>query len=426
MPQQIITENPGNKTPGKKSPGTKNPGTPGKNSGIGAAGSVPSPLTALFTTATSHRENIVTLTTFVVSIFILTAVSLFRTDENAALLENRVAAPFPKFAFHRKELHDFPQAFEAWFSDRFAFKSKLVGARNYFLLKALSTSGTPSVILGKNNFLFWAEEDETTLIRHDAPFTEKQLNAWKNVLETRSKWCGDNGMDYYYVIAPSKATIYRENLPDYYPLSNPKSRREQLLEYLKNTKANVKVFDLTPALMESKKGGVRYYLTDSHWNQLGAHAACVQLVNKIIERHPSVGKPISDADLFVAPVEIKNGDLARMLGLMGWINEPNLQLGWKSPAKYKWNFYGKDYTNFYKTEDTAPRAAITNGSTQPTAIMFHDSFTCFLRMYLSCNFSKIGYFWQPNFDRALLLKEHPKIVLQEQIENKLYKEVPAP
>ncbi len=375
--------------------------------------------------ARSNTENIILLANFILTIFILTTISLFRTDENAALIENRVAAPLPKFSLAPKLLHDFPQAFEAWFSDRFAFKSKLVGIRNYFLLKVLDTSGTPSVILGKNNFLFWAEEDETTLIRHDAPFTEKQLQTWKSVLESRSKWCQEHGMDYYYVIAPSKATIYRENLPSYYPLSNPKSRREQLLEYLHNTKAKVKIVDLTPALMASKKGGVRYYLTDSHWNQLGAHAACMYLVNKMNERHPELGKPISDSDLFVAPVEIKNGDLARMLGLMGWINESNLQLGWKSPAKYKWEFYSNEYRNLYRNEDTQPRAAITAGSNQPTAIMFHDSFTCFLRMFLSCNFSKIGYFWQPDFDRELLLKEHPQIVLQEQIENKLYKEVPA-
>ncbi len=403
--------NSANANPANANPANVNPAN------VGAA------LAARYTT-TSNAENIVVLATFILVLFTLTSISLFRTDDNAALIENRVAAPFPKFSLHRKDLRNFQTAFETWFTDRFAFKSNLVGARNFFLLKALNTSGSPPVIIGKNNFLFWKDDGQLALIRHDYPFTEWQLLAWKNLLEGRSKWCQEHGMDYYYVIAPSKATIYRENLPDCYTVSNPKSRREQLLDYLKDTHSSVKVVDLTPALMASKKSRIRYYYTDTHWNQLGAQAGCVQLINTISKRHPTVGKPISEPDIFVAPFVYSTGDLARLLGVLGMINEDNLFYVFKNPGKYKWQFYSNEYRNELGVEASRPQFATIKGSTQPTAIMFHDSFTSALSIFLSCNFSKIGYFWQPDFDRDLVLKEHPQIVLQEQVENKLYLEIP--
>ena len=55
----------------------------------------------------------------------------------------------------------------------------------------------------------------------------------------------------------------------------------------------------------------------------------------------------------------------------------------------------------------------------PRAVMFRDSFAIWLTPLLSENFSHIRYSWQYTFDREIIERERPDIVIQEMVERVL-------
>jgi len=57
--------------------------------------------------------------------------------------------------------------------------------------------------------------------------------------------------------------------------------------------------------------------------------------------------------------------------------------------------------------------------------MFRDSFSCYMiDLYLPKHFSRISFFWQPEFNESIVLREKPNIVLQESVECSLYSPLP--
>jgi hypothetical protein len=55
----------------------------------------------------------------------------------------------------------------------------------------------------------------------------------------------------------------------------------------------------------------------------------------------------------------------------------------------------------------------------PRAVMFRDSFAIWLVPLLSENFSHILYSWQYTFDREIVERERPDVVIQEMVERVL-------
>ena len=52
----------------------------------------------------------------------------------------------------------------------------------------------------------------------------------------------------------------------------------------------------------------------------------------------------------------------------------------------------------------------------PRAVMFRDSFATWLIPMLSENFSRILFSWQYTFNREIVEREHPDVVIQEMVE----------
>ena len=59
------------------------------------------------------------------------------------------------------------------------------------------------------------------------------------------------------------------------------------------------------------------------------------------------------------------------------------------------------------------------GMDWPRAVMFRDSFATWLIPFLVDHFRRITFSWQYTFDRELVEKEHPDVVIQEMVERVL-------
>ena len=82
-------------------------------------------------------------------------------------------------------------------------------------------------------------------------FTKEELNDFARSLTKIDDWLKNRGIEYLYIIAPNKHTIYFEHLPDYIKKINDKSAMDQLMSIQKHT--NVNVLDLRDCLFDEKK-----------------------------------------------------------------------------------------------------------------------------------------------------------------------------
>ena len=136
------------------------------------------------------------------------------TNNPEISLEKRWLAKLPDLPSDFESLRKFPNLFERYFRDHMGSRNWLVKQYSRALL-SLNTSPKNRVVLGKNNWLFYADERTIQDYQNTELFTEEQLQIWGDSLVARHNALAERGIDYLFVIAPNKHTIYGEYLPDY-------------------------------------------------------------------------------------------------------------------------------------------------------------------------------------------------------------------
>lgn len=199
---------------------------------------------------------------------------------------------------------------EKSFSSRSPLRKDLINLNATIKISGLGFSPTSKAILGKNGMFFEGygqrrvEDDITGSFDNITdymgliPFTESELEDWLVCLEERYYWLKEQGIDYIFALAPTKALVYPENLPSRIlnlktRLSRP-TRYEQLVTYMKE-KSLVPVVDLRTLLIAAKqqtmekKGNddlLLYYKTDFHWNYYGSFLAYRAIIDEINRAYP--------------------------------------------------------------------------------------------------------------------------------------------
>src|ERR1700682_1822498 len=137
---------------------------------------------------------------FLAAICLPAADVLFDLDPTR-LTEKRRLAPPPPVRLSQPLEVSYTAAFESWWSDNFGFRRSLVVGYSRALL-ALGVSPTPSVIVGRSGWLFFAGDEALASYRAVQPFTEAELAGWQQRIETRRDWLAARGIRYIVVIGP--------------------------------------------------------------------------------------------------------------------------------------------------------------------------------------------------------------------------------
>ncbi|PWT95042.1 MAG: hypothetical protein C5B53_12030 [Candidatus Melainabacteria bacterium] len=368
------------------------------------------------------NENLIIAFSFALCLFIFFAVSAAKClSKKAVLNENREPAKFPEVAFTGASISSFPHGFEEYFDDRFAFRDRIIADRTLLYLKLFRVSGSSKVIIGKNKFFFYSDDVNLPMIMGSRPFTEPELRSWKELLERRQSWCQARGIDYIFVLAPTKPSIYSEFLPDEYGQRSRRTRTDQLLDFLKQTRSSVQVVDLRASLRAHKGVLPLFLLTDTHWNQLGAYYGYKAIIDALTPRHPNLVAPVPLSDLNLRPYHFVKGDLSRMQGVLGIITETNVAVDHKQPVQACLVRDSQFTENKLGFPVTGAFGYHQERKDLPSAVMFRDSFACYMiELYLPQQFSRISFFWQPDFSQSIVQREKPEIVVQEILESNLY------
>ncbi|HYG87020.1 MAG TPA: hypothetical protein VD978_12240 [Azospirillum sp.] len=192
------------------------------------------------------------------------------TDVQA--VEMRMPNALPRLPRNASELAMLPQRFEAWLKDHFGFRNHLVLANNLIRVKVFGQSTSPSVVLGRNGWIFYSGEGSLAQARGLDRFAPEDVDRWIDVMEKRQAWLAERGIPMLMVAIPNKERVYREELPAWATQVHPESRLDQIRRRLAERRSPLAFLDLTPDLVAAKADMKVYLQADTHWTVDAAFA----------------------------------------------------------------------------------------------------------------------------------------------------------
>lgn len=171
----------------------------------------------------------------------------------------------------------FPADFDDWWEDHFGLREEMVTAFHGLTMAVTGDTLNKKVVVGKDNFLFYAETMENYLGLN--LMTEGEIARAAAVLRLVGEYAQSTGATFTFAAAPNKNTLYPEYMPERYRPTGEESNRARLYEAL--AKQGVTTIDFAGLLAAHKAEGLLYYRQDTHWNERGALLAYRAMMEKI-------------------------------------------------------------------------------------------------------------------------------------------------
>lgn len=346
---------------------------------------------------------------------------IIQEDLISSSMEKRNLATLPAPPVSLQTFIDYPQKFDAYYSDHFGYREVLTKVYFQITNKLNGTSSIDDVTIGQDGWLFLGgirpgpqkHKDPMGDAMNVNLFSDDNLQAAAQSIQATKNWLSAKGIEYVYIIAPNKHTIYFEQLPSYITKKNEHSATDQLVSYLKKY-TDVNVVDLRPALFDEKKKHPVYFKTDSHWNQYGANRAQFEIMKNIEARFPGKITPFMLDDEQFKLSSSAGGDLVSLAKTEN-VKEDNPEPifdGQCVPTNTK---------GVLKEHETETYTALCD-TKKLNAVIFRDSFFSALYPYISRQFHRSTYIWE-KMNYATLVKyveqEQPDIVIDEVVERTL-------
>ncbi len=201
---------------------------------------------------------------------------------NTFLLDNRPLAKKPtKFSA------DFPRQYEQYFNETFSGRKKLVKKFSKIKLRLGMDSGY--IINGLNGWMFYDSAkvpDGYTLIDYygEIVYTPQELDQMTSGMKAARDFYAKKGIDYMIVVTPNKESLYSEYMPERMQRARVSdlSRNDRAILYAQEN-SDVAILNLSDSLKAAKPHTQYplYFQKDTHWNNIGAYVAYIQLAQTL-------------------------------------------------------------------------------------------------------------------------------------------------
>jgi alginate O-acetyltransferase complex protein AlgJ len=263
------------------------------------------------------------------------------------------------------------------FDDNFPERARLISTFNH-LRYSMGDQVFPQVLVGKEGWLqFWAGGNLDDY--QNAWIVRPELKRIHQKLERLNEELTRRGITLIVVVAPNKATIYPDKVPEQIEKINKQSRLDVLLELMNRTSSSY-IVDVRPALLASSKSRQIYYKTDSHWNGRGAFIAYREIMTAASQTYPEL-QPYNLNQFEWNESRPIILDLAKLLGV-NFIREP-----WSIPQPA---FEAVSHLQRFEPQSDIAISWGYNGQAK-TLVMYHDSFGKVLRQFLQHQFRTALY-----------------------------------
>jgi len=244
------------------------------------------------------------------------------------------------------------------------------------------------VTLGKNGWLYLKEAQSD--YEHTNCFSEEEKQKILEQLLFQKEVFADSGMEFVIYIAPNKATIYPENMPDTVFQRDSLSRAEDLIKYIRDN-SDIKVIYPKEELMAAKEIAPIYYVTDTHWNEVGGYVGTQVFLKEVFGFEDRLS-----ADMISIREEYREGDLAR--------------IGSVSDIYKEYTLYG-----------IKPLSIDMSLKSDKSVYFVGDSFRDAMGFYLPHYVEKVAFLHYNDYNCRTMFEYEPDIVVWEIVERNINK-----
>lgn len=227
--------------------------------------------------------------------------------DTATINEKREKAQKP--VFNKEEgISTYLQNYETYFNDNFGFRENFIKLANTIDVRVFNTSSSSSVILGKNDYLYSAEEADD--YNKTNTLSDEDINTILAKLSYFQEKLAERGIDFVFTVAPNKSTIYPEFMPYESLNENGKSNLDKINNLIDDYSINY--INYKNLMLNNKENYDLYYKRDTHWNTVGAALASNELLNYFSTKYNTDFGSVTPTNI---REELKQGDLDDLLGV---------------------------------------------------------------------------------------------------------------
>lgn len=282
-----------------------------------------------------------------------------------------------------------------WFESHFAFRQEFVSAYSFISETIFGTSPVSGVVTGSDGWLFY--EDTVPDYQRTNILTDRQIHNTVRHLELIDEYCEENGMDFLFVIAPNKNTLYPEYMPYYIAAGEGPSNRDLIREALNDSSVDYIDFGINDTFTDPD--AVYYFRRDSHWNNMGAAIASDAMLQALnIAHHSYMNDPFTGVDEHM-------GDLEQMIHPSSVVPETDVffetmpQFTYDAPVESNYDF-----------------RIGTKGSGEMNLLMYRDSFGTALLPFMAEPFSHAFFSRSNSCQITDISSQQPDILIMEKVE----------
>ena len=267
----------------------------------------------------------------------------------------------------------------------------------------------PNALIGKDGWVDYTGDGNIDDFQNLKPLKNKKdlLKKLKNL----NQYLKSQDITLLVVVAPNKATIYPDKLPEQIKSLPTQSRLDRLITYFEDNNLPV-IVDLRPSLRAARENQDVYFKeNNTHWNAYGAFVAYTTIINALGSTYPEL-KPYKAADLKLVAADPS-------------IGIPDFYFVPKNPFVQTLHL-GNDngHNQFIGTEYGYNQFSSIPNSKLPTLLMFQDSFGAYyLNDYLSMNFGKSHFVHLLNtpqyLSKGAIQQFKPNVIIIEIVERDL-------
>ena len=284
------------------------------------------------------------------------------------------------------------------------------------------------VYVGGDGWLFYTDSISDYL--GDNLYSDAMLRRIAKQTQDRADWCEENGMTFYFMIAPNKNTVYPDKMMRSMKEGEQK-RIDQVYDYLR-ANTTVRCIDVRDALAAERATNPDvdlYYPLDTHWNNHGAFTAYQAMMDVIQKDFPTARK-YSREEYRIDYFDAHFMDCAYYLGYYDTLTNEGpvyTKLDGKT-GHVTWHDRSGEFGQFvhaYMDEDGYQESCYNMGYANdhipdaPSLYIVRDSFFMALSTFLRDSFSEVTSTWTTDFPNGDILKKDPDIVIFEVIEAKM-------
>jgi hypothetical protein len=272
-------------------------------------------------------------------------------------------------------------------------------------LRAARLGDAAKVLTGQDGWLFLRDDTNDVLGQHTGrvKMGRRRIERWEQVLLGRLETMAELGVTWVAQVAPDKEGVYAEKLPRNV---RPAGRRpvHDFLDVAARVGAPM-LYPLEELRAKAREGAPVYYMTDTHWNELGSYVAYRQICAEIERRRVAI-HVVEEDDVEWEPTTTV-GDLGEKL-------QPPVS-GPTVGAKLRAHSSGLVADNGVANHGRV-MVFEAPGSDLPRCVAFGESFGNLLLLFLKESFSRLVYVHTSMVDRVRLEEERPDVVLSLPLE----------